>query len=63
MADGPTKVEAAWQRLGRAALGYGRAGRRPGTTKNSERFARAQRRLCSAAIAFSVIMEPKPPRS
>ena len=52
MSDGPTKVEAAREKLERAALSYTRAGRRRVSPENREKLARACERLERAAREY-----------
>ena len=55
MSDGPTKVEAARERLERAAVGYSRAGRRKASPENREKLTRAGQRLERAALNYGYV--------
>jgi len=53
MSDGPTRQEAARDKLERAAMRFSVVGRRPATDENRPKFQRATAALHSAAMDYA----------
>jgi len=62
MRDEQTRMQEAQDRLTRAAIRYGRAGRTRPTDKTRAAFERASNALCRAALMYAHVAYPPLPR-